>query len=426
MLLLSVGCAKEAEAPAGPPPEMPPQEVSVVTVNPERVALTKELPGRVASFLTAEVRPQVGGLLLKRNFEEGADVEEGQVLYEIDRASYEVQLQQAKAAMARAEAQLATGSKRSKRVDLLVAQDVVSQQDKDDASGNVRAARAEVLAARAMMDAAKLDLERTSVVSPIRGRVARNAAMPGGLAVPFQTSLAMVTQLDPVYVDLVRSSTELLQLRRDLAEGRMKSDGDTVTVKLVFEDGTPYGHEGKLAFADATVDPATNAVTLRVVFPNPKKELLPGMYVRAVIEEGVMENALLAPQQGVTRTPRGEPMAMVVGAGDKVEPRILTVARTVGDKWLVTGGLEPGARVIVEGLQKAQPGQVVKPVPYVPGGAPGAAPGSQGAPGAGGPPAGGAAPEAPAPEGGDKQGEPDKKAAAPAAPADATKPTATE
>lgn len=392
-LALSVGvgaCEKEAE-PGGPPPEMPPQEVSFVQVMPTLVVLTRELPGRVAPLAMAEVRPQVGGLVLKRLFEEGADVVAGQVLYEIDPASYEVQLAQAKAAAARAEAQLSLIDKRKKRVDALVAQEVVSLQDKDDASGSARSARAEVMAARAMIDAATLDLSRTRVTAPISGRIARNSTMPGALAVPFQTPLAVVTQLDPVYVDLVQSSTELLQLRRDIAEGRVKTEGGAVPVKLLFEDGTPYPHEGKLAFSDAVVDPATNAVTLRVVFPNTERELLPGMYVRAVIEEGVVDNAMLAPQQGVSRTPKGEAMALVVGKDNAVEPRMLTVARTIGDKWLVTAGLEPGAKVIVEGLQKAQPGQKVNPVPFgaAPAGAPPGSP-AQGAP-AGAPPAGGEA-----------------------------------
>lgn len=366
-------CDKEAP-PAGPPPAMPPQEVSIVEVKTERVVLTRELPGRVAPFAMAEVRPQVGGLILKRHFEEGADVTAGQVLYEIDPASYEVALSQAKANLARAEAQLSLIDKRKRRVDALVAQEVVSQQDKDDASGGVRSARAEVLAARAMVESATLDLSRTRVLAPIGGRMGRNAMMPGALAVPFQTPLAMVTQLDPVYVDLVRSSAELLKLRRDIEEGRVKSEGGAVPVRLVFEDGSPYPHVGKLAMSDATVDPATNAVTLRVVFANPDNQLLPGMYVRAVIEEGVVEQALLAPQQGVSRTPRGEPMALVVGAEDKVEMRVLQVSRTLGDKWLVTGGLQPGDRVIVEGVQKVQPGMVVKPVPF--GAPPAAVPGA--------------------------------------------------
>lgn len=382
LCVVLTACDKEA-AQGGPPPQMPPQEVSFVEVTHERVVLTRELPGRVAPLAMAEVRPQVGGLVLKRLFEEGADVEEGQVLYEIDSASYEVGLAQAKAAAARAESQLSVIDKRRRRIDTLVAQEVVSQQDKDDASGGARTARADVMAARAMVEAATLDLSRTKVVSPINGRIGRNSTMPGALAVAFQTPLAVVTQLDPIYVDVVRSSTELVQLRRDIAEGRVKSKDGAVDVKLHFEDGTSYPHTGKLAFADATVDPATNAVTLRVVVPNPEKLLLPGMYVRALIEEGVMENALLAPQQGVSRTPRGEPMAMVVGADNKVEMRILQVARTLGDKWLVTGGLEPGAKVIVEGLQKIGPEMVVVPVPF--GAAPaGGAPAPGAGPGAGG------------------------------------------
>lgn len=364
-LSLGLGCASEDPAPAGPPPEMPPPEVSVVEVKAERVVLEKKLPGRVAPLAMAEVRPQVAGLVLERLFEEGATVEAGQPLYRIDKASYEVALAQARAQLARAEAQLSLIDTRKRRVDALVAQDVVSKQDKDDASGGVRSARAEVLLARAMVEAATLDLSRTTVASPIKGRVSRDATMPGALAVPFQTRLAVVTQLDPVYVDLVRPSSELVKLRRDLAAGRLVGgDQDKVAIRLELEDGSPYAHNGELAFSDVTVDPATNMVTLRAVFPNPERVLLPGMYVRAVVQEGVVENGILAPQQGVTRTPTGDAMAMVIGEGDKVEARPLEVTRTLGDQWLVTKGLEPGAKIIVEGLQKVQPGQVVKPVPF--------------------------------------------------------------
>lgn len=402
-VLTWTACKEDAPQAGGPPQGMPLQEVSFVEVKTERVVLTRELPGRVAPLAMAEVRPQVGGLVLKRLFEEGADVTAGQLLYEIDPASYEVALAQAKANVARAEANLSLIDKRKRRVDALVLQDVVSQQDKDDASGGVRAARAEVLSARAMVEAATLDLSRTKVLAPIGGRIGRNAMMPGALAVPYQTPLAVVTQLDPVYVDLARSSAELLKLRRDIAEGRIKSEGGAVPVRLVFEDGSPYPHVGKLAMSDATVDPATNAVTLRVVFPNPESALLPGMYVRAVIEEGVIEQALLAPQQGVSRTPRGEPMALVVGAENKVEMRVLEVSRTLGDKWLVSSGLEANAKVIVEGVQKVQPGMVVSPVPF------GTAPATPGAPGT--PPGGAPAPtKEEAPGAGDKADAPGAEA----------------
>lgn len=402
-VLTWTACKEDAPQAGGPPQGMPPQEVSFVEVKTERVVLTRELPGRVAPLAMAEVRPQVGGLVLKRLFEEGADVTAGQLLYEIDPASYEVALAQAKANVARAEANLSLIDKRKRRVDALVLQDVVSQQDKDDASGGVRAARAEVLSARAMVEAATLDLSRTKVLAPIGGRIGRNAMMPGALAVPYQTPLAVVTQLDPVYVDLARSSAELLKLRRDIAEGRIKSEGGAVPVRLVFEDGSPYPHVGKLAMSDATVDPATNAVTLRVVFPNPESALLPGMYVRAVIGEGVIEQALLAPQQGVSRTPRGEPMALVVGAENKVEMRVLEVSRTLGDKWLVSSGLEANAKVIVEGVQKVQPGMVVSPVPF------GTAPATPGAPGT--PPGGAPAPtKEEAPGAGDKADAPGAEA----------------
>lgn len=381
-----LACGKGAEAEGGPPgggggpAQMPPPEVSVVTIGTQRVALTTELPGRTSPFLAAEVRPQVGGLVLKRLFSEGADVKAGDLLYEIDPASYEVALSMARATLARAEAGLSMTSTRARRFDALAEGNAVSKQDRDDASGGVRSSKADVASARAMIEAAKLDLERTKVLAPIAGRIGRSSVMQGTLVTPYQTTLAVVQQLDPIYVDITRSSVEVLRLKRALSSGKIgKPDGEAggqaAKVMLMLEDGTPYKHEGKLEFADATVDPGTGAITLRAVFPNPDNDLLPGMYVRALLEEGVAEQALLVPQQGVTRDPKGNAVALVVTKEGMVEPHILTVDRTVGDQWLVTAGIAAGDQVIVEGLQKVRPGAPAAPVPYkAPSAAPGGAP----------------------------------------------------
>lgn len=372
VVALGAACGEGAEeGGAGGPPgggqgQMPPPEVTVVPVGTERVTLTTELPGRTAPYLVAEVRPQVGGLVLERLFAEGADVKAGDVLYRIDPASYEVALAMARANLQRAEAGLSTSSTRSRRIATLVEKEIASKQDSDDASGSVLAYRADVAAARAAVEAAKLDLERTKVLAPISGRIGRSSVMQGALVAPYQTPLAVVQQLDPIYVDIVRSSVEVLRMKRALASGALARPGGEpggAKVELVLEDGTRYPHAGRLEFADATVDQATSAITLRAVFPNPDLELLPGMYVRAVLEEGVAEGALLVPQQGVTRDPKGAAMAMVVTKEGMVEPRMLTVDRSVGDQWLVTAGITAGEQVIVEGLQKVRPGAPAKAVP---------------------------------------------------------------
>lgn len=364
------GPGAEGGEGGGGPPQMPPPEVSVVTLTASRVPLSSNLPGRTAPFLVAEVRPQVGGLVLKQLVQEGADVKAGDVLYQIDPASFEVALTQAKANLMRAEAGLGTVSSRSRRYDALVKGDAVSLQDRDDASGGVRSARADVASARAAIEAATLDLSRTEVRAPVSGRVMRGAMKPGSLVVPFQSVLCSVQQLDPIYVDIIRPSVELLKLRRALASGRIAkagAEGSAARVTLVMEDDSVYAHEGRLEFADALVDPGTGAVTLRAVFPNPEGELLPGMYVRARLDEGVIESALLVPQQGVTRDPKGQATALVVGKDGMVQPRVLEVDRTVGDQWLVLSGLAAGDQVIVEGLQKVRPGAPAKAVPYDPG-----------------------------------------------------------
>ncbi|NTU41482.1 MAG: efflux RND transporter periplasmic adaptor subunit, partial [Nitrospirales bacterium] len=358
--LILAGCGKKQEAGMMPPSG--PAAVGVVVMEPERLVLTQELPGRTTPHLIAEVRPQVGGIIKERLFTEGSDVKEGQVLYKIDPASYQAALAAAKAALARAEANLAPARLKAERYSDLVKINAVSKQDYDDASAALKQAEAEVEAAKAALETTRINLAYTRVTAPISGRIGRSSVTTGALVKASQDApLATIQQLDPVYVDLTQSSSEMLRLKRLIAGGEIRKGGSgQAKVKLILEDGTPYPLEGMLKFSEVTVDQGTGSVTLRTVFPNPKQVLLPGMFVRAIIEEGVKDQAILAPQQGVSRDPAGNAVALVVGAGDKVEKRVIKVDRTVGDKWLVTEGLKPGDRVIVEGVQKAKPGMPVK------------------------------------------------------------------
>lgn len=347
-------------------PQQGPPEVSVVTIQPQRVALTTELSGRTAPYLIAEVRPQVGGIVKKRLFTEGSDVKAGQVLYQIDPASYEAALASARANQARAEATLGTVRLKAQRYQELVKIKAVSQQDNDDAQAGLKQAEAELAAAKAAVETARINLAYTKVTAPISGRIGRSAVTDGALVTASQpTALATIQQLSPMYVDVTQSSAELLKLKQNLANGLFKKGtASQAPVKLLLEDGSPYPQSGSLKFSEVTVDQSTGSVTLRALFPNPKQLLLPGMFVRAIIEEGVNEQAILVPQRGVTRTPQGEALAMVVGDGEKVEPRPIKVVRTVGDSWLVSEGLKAGERVIVEGIQRARPGTPVKAVPF--------------------------------------------------------------
>lgn len=360
------------------PPE--PTEVAVVTIRPERVVLTTELPGRTSAYLVAEIRPQVSGIIQSRLFREGTNVKAGDVLYQIDPAPYQAAHNQAKAALATAEADLAMAEanlpairSRAERYKQLVVIHAVGQQDYDDASAALRQAevavearRASIEVNRAALESARINLSYTPVKAAISGRIGISNVTVGAMATAYQpTPLAVIQQLDPLYVDVVQSSAAVLALRRHLESGRLKPDGSIQTkVRLFLEDQTPYPLEGTLQFRDVTVDPTTGSVTLRLVFPNPDQVLLPGMFVRAVVEEGVTEQAILAPQQGVTRDIKGIPIAWVVGKDDKVEQRVLELDRAIGDKWLVTSGLAPGDRVIVEGLQKVRPGDRVRAVPF--------------------------------------------------------------
>jgi membrane fusion protein (multidrug efflux system) len=363
--LTTSGCGKPKAS--APPPKTTP-EVSIVVMQPQRVAITTELSGRTSAFLVAEVRPQVGGIIQKRLFTEGSDVKAGEVLYQIDPSSYQAAYASAKAALGKAEANLTPVRLKAERFKQLVAINAVSKQDYDDAAAAVKSAEAEVESARANVETARINLAYTRVTAAISGRIGRSSVTTGSLVTASQAApLATIQKLDTVYVDVTQSTADLLRLKQALASGKLKNGSPSQTrVKLLLEDGSTYPLEGSLKFSDVTVEQSTGSVTIRSVFPNPKQTLLPGMYVRAVIEAGVAENALLVPQQGVSRDPAGNATALVVGAGEKVEPRMLKVSRALGDQWLVDDGLKPGDRVIVEGLQKAKPGGEVKAVAFVP------------------------------------------------------------
>ncbi|MDV5859830.1 efflux RND transporter periplasmic adaptor subunit [Ectopseudomonas oleovorans] len=345
-MLTLTGCQEDSTPQAQPTPE-----VGVVTLQAQPYALTSEVPGRTSAYRIAEVRPQVNGIIQKRLFTEGSEVKAGQQLYQIDPATYE-------AAYKSAQATLLSAKSLADRYKLLVNDKAVSQQAYDEA-------RAASLQADAALEQARIDLRYTRVMAPISGRIGRSAVTEGALVSNGQASaMATIQQLDPIYVDVTQSSKELLRLRRDLAEGRLqKASENAAKVALKLEDGSRYAHEGTLEFSEVAVDESTGSVTLRAVFPNPDHLLLPGMFVHAELLSGVKENAILAPQQGVTRNQRGEPTAMVVGADNKVELRVLKADRTAGSAWLVEEGLNAGDRLITEGLQFVQPGAEVKAVP---------------------------------------------------------------
>jgi membrane fusion protein (multidrug efflux system) len=364
MAVVLAGCDQgpsqtvKAAAPAAAP------EVGVTVLAAERVTMTSELPGRTTPYRVADVRPQVSGVILKRLFAEGSEVKAGQQLYQIDPATYQAAYDSAKASLARAAASLKSASLLADRYHPLVAANAVSKQDYDNAVAAKQQAEADVGLGEAAVETARINLVYTKVLSPISGRIGRSSVTEGALVTSGQAAaLATVQELDPIYVDVTQSSTEMLRLQRELAGGRLRNVGDNqAAARLVLEDGGEYTEAGKLLFSEVTVDPGTGSVTLRAVFPNPKRLLLPGMFVHALIEEGVSEKAILVPQQGVARNQRGEPTVLVVGADDKVELRALTVDRAIGDKWLVTNGLNAGDRVIVEGVQKVRPGIAVRPV----------------------------------------------------------------
>ena len=347
-----------------PPPPVP--EVATVTVQPQRVVLTTELPGRTSAFRIAEIRPQVNGLIQKRLFTEGSDVKAGQVLYQIDPDLFQAALDNAKAALSMAEASLTAIRLRAERYREALADKAVSQQNYDDAAAALKQAEADIQYRKATVKTANINLRYTRVIAPISGRIGKSSVTDGALVTAYQPmALTTIQQLDPIYVDVPQSTTELLSLKRRLKDGRLNNDGTNQDkVKLILEDGTAYPVEGTLQFSDVTVDPTTGSVNLRVVFPNSENILLPGMFVRAVIKEGINEKAILIPQQGASRDHKGNPIALIVNAESKVGLRMLTLDRTIGNKWLVSAGLAPGDRVIVEGLKRLRPGTVVKATPF--------------------------------------------------------------
>jgi membrane fusion protein (multidrug efflux system) len=340
----------------------PAPEVAVVTMQEKYVRLTTELPGRTAVYQMAEIRPQVGGIILKRAYTEGTEVKSGDLLYQIDPATYEVAVARAKAAVAKAKAELEPARLKALRYRDLIRTKAVSQQDHDEVQAALALAEANVAAAQAELGAAQIDLERTRVLSPINGRIGRSTITPGALVTANQAqAMATVQQLDPIYVDLTQSNVELLRMKHALKSGAVQSAGEAATkVRLILEDGATYAHAGVLQLAEASVDQSTGSVTLRAVFPNPERDLLPGMYVRAVVEEGVLASAMLIPQQAVVRNAQGQPLAMVVDGEEKVAARPLELDRAIGGDWIVREGLAAGDRVVIEGLQKARPGVQVR------------------------------------------------------------------
>lgn len=342
------------------------QEVSTINVNPEKVVLKMELPGRTSAFRVAEVRPQVNGLILKRFFKEGTDVKAGDILYQIDSAPYKAAFNQAKAAVAMVEANLPALRSRVNRFQGLLKIHAVGQQDYDDAVAALNQTEAQLVANKAAFENAKINLSYTPVKAPISGRIGRSNVTEGALVSAYQPiSLATVQQMDPIYVDVTQSTVDLLKLKRRLADGRLDHNGTQNKVKLIEEDGNIFPYEGTLQFQDVSVDPTTGSVILRMVVPNPDNLLLPGMFVKAELQEGVKENAILIPQQCISRDSKGNPFAMVVDSNGLVDLKMLNIDRAIGNKWLITDGLSAGDKVIIEGLQKVRKGSKVKATPFL-------------------------------------------------------------
>lgn len=362
---LLTACGKP---PGGAPPAAGTPVVGVLTVQPQRVALSTELPGRTVPFLIADVRPQVNGIVKTRNFREGSDVKAGAALYQIDPATYKAAYDSNVAALAKAQASLKTTRLKADRYKELVAIQAVSQQDYDDAAASLGQGEADVASAKANVETSRINLAYARVDAPISGRIGKSSVTPGALVTASQTTaLATIQQLDPIYVDVTQPSASLLRLKQAMARGDLQQAGtNAAKVKLLLEDGSTYPLEGKLEFSDVTVDQSTGAITLRAVFPNPKADLLPGMYVRAVLQEGVKEQGLLVPQQAVSRDNAGKPTAYVVGNDNKLQRRTLETDRAVGDQWLVRSGLQAGDQLVVDGQQSARPGAEVKVTAWTP------------------------------------------------------------
>lgn len=354
------GCS-EPVAQSGPPP-LP--EVRVVTTQTQTLSMTTELAGRTNPYMVSELRPQVGGILKERLFKEGGEVRAGDILYQIDDAIFKARHNSAKAALAKAEANLKVTRLTASRYKELVKINAVSKQENDSAQAELLRAQADVAAAKAALDMEAINLAYTRVEAPISGRIGQSSVTPGALLSANQPDpLAVIQQLDPIYVDVTQSSVELLRLREALASGALKrSDTAAASVKLKLEDGSVYEHPGELQFSEVRVEPGTGMVTLRAVFPNPDNKLLPGMYVRAQIEEGLRDDAMLLPQRAVMRDGKGTPTALVLNPDNKVELRVLETSRAIGDQWLVERGISPGERLIVEGVQKVRPGAEARAV----------------------------------------------------------------
>ncbi|EAN5530454.1 multidrug efflux RND transporter periplasmic adaptor subunit AcrA [Salmonella enterica] len=355
--LALTGCDDKQDQQGGQ--QMP--EVGVVTLKTEPLQITTELPGRTVAYRIAEVRPQVSGIILKRNFVEGSDIEAGVSLYQIDPATYQATYDSAKGDLAKAQAAANIAELTVKRYQKLLGTQYISKQEYDQALADTQQATAAVVAAKAAVETARINLAYTKVTSPISGRIGKSSVTEGALVQNGQASaLATVQQLDPIYVDVTQSSNDFLRLKQELANGSLKQENGKAKVDLVTSDGIKFPQSGTLEFSDVTVDQTTGSITLRAIFPNPDHTLLPGMFVRARLQEGTKPTALLVPQQGVTRTPRGDATVLVVGADNKVETRQIVASQAIGDKWLVTDGLKAGDRVVVSGLQKVRPGAQVK------------------------------------------------------------------
>lgn len=364
-------CGKQEPAAQQGAQAAPPPQVGVVTVEPGTVGLRTELPGRLEASRVAEVRARAAGILQKRLFREGSEVKAGQALYQIDNAPYRAALQSAQASVAQADATLAQNKAQVERYKPLVAVNAVSKQDYDNAVAAEKTAAANVAAAKAAVTTADINLGYAAVTSPINGRIGRSLVTEGALVGQSDaTALAVVQQIDPLYVNFTQSASEALKLQRGLSDGQYKKAGNgAARVKVVLDDGTTYGHEGKLLFTDLTVDSTSGQVTLRAEIPNPERLLLPGLYVRVLLEQAEVDNAVLLPQQAVTRGGAGGDVVNLVTADNQIEPRTVTISGSQGSNWVVTAGLQAGEKVMVDGFQKlprVAPGQpvVVTPVPW--------------------------------------------------------------
>ena len=363
-LVLSLTICAALLSACGKQPDMtmPPPEVVTMTVKAQPVTLTTVLPGRINADLVAEVRPQVSGIIKKRCFTEGSYVKAGQVLYLVDPAPFQAAYESAQASLARSQANLPALRLRAARYGDLVGDKAVSKQDVDDINASIRQAEADVTYGKAAVKAARINLDYTEVRAPIAGRIGKSNVTAGALVTASQpAALTTIQKLDPIYLDVPQSTSQLLKLRRSVAGGSLsQNEAGQRTVKLVLEDGSAYDHEGTIQFRDVTVNPSTGTVVLRATFPNPKEELLPGMFARAIVQDGVSAAAILVPQAAVSRDPKGNPQVMLVDKTGKAELRPIAVDRAIGDQWLVTSGLKPGEQLIIEGFQKAMPGTPVK------------------------------------------------------------------